>query len=71
LLLALSSAVVLRFESPPILEENVPVFISPRNGVAQLYPQALGSLFVASYDSKGYDGDIRGRLDAEVGRFFM
>jgi hypothetical protein len=25
--------------------------------VAQLYPQALGSLFVASYDSQGYGGD--------------
>jgi hypothetical protein len=25
----------------------------PRNRVAQLYPQALGSLFVASYDSQG------------------
>jgi hypothetical protein len=27
--------------------------------VAQLYPQALGSLFVASYDSQGYSGGIR------------
>jgi hypothetical protein len=33
----------------PNLEEQVPVFISPRNRVAQLYPQALGSLLVASY----------------------
>jgi hypothetical protein len=32
----------------PNLEGQVPVFISPRNRVAQLYPQALGSLFVAS-----------------------
>jgi hypothetical protein len=32
--------------------------------VAQLYPQALGSLFVASYDSQGYDGGIRTRLHA-------
>jgi hypothetical protein len=30
--------------------------------VAQLYPQALGSLFVASYDSQGYGGGIRSRL---------
>jgi hypothetical protein len=30
------------------LEGQVPVFISPRSKVAQLYPQALGSLFVAS-----------------------
>jgi hypothetical protein len=27
--------------------------------VAWLYPQALGSLFVASYDSHGYGGGIR------------
>jgi hypothetical protein len=27
--------------------------------VAQLYPQALGSLFVTSYDSQGYGGGIR------------
>jgi hypothetical protein len=38
----------------PNLEGQVPVFITPRNRVAQLYPQALGSLFVASYDSQGY-----------------
>jgi hypothetical protein len=42
----------LRFDSPPTWK--VPVFISPRNRVAQLYPQTLGSLFVASYDSQGY-----------------
>jgi hypothetical protein len=44
------------------LEGQVPVFISPTNRVAQLYPQALGSLFVASYDSQGYGGGIRPRL---------
>jgi hypothetical protein len=32
----------------PNLEGQVPVFVFPMNGVAQLYPQALGSLFVAS-----------------------
>jgi hypothetical protein len=26
--------------------------------VAQLYPRALGSLFVTSYDSQGYGGGI-------------
>jgi hypothetical protein len=36
----------------PNLEGQVPVFISPRNRAAQLYPQALGFLFVAS--SRGY-----------------
>jgi hypothetical protein len=30
--------------------------------VTRLYPQALGSLFVASYDTQGYGGDIRTRL---------
>jgi hypothetical protein len=41
-------------ETPPNLESQVPVFISPRNRVAQLYLRALGSLFVAYYDSQGY-----------------
>jgi hypothetical protein len=58
LLLAVASAVIFGFESLGIydhilltqirdsanLEGQVPVFISPRNRVAQLYPQALGSL---------------------------
>jgi hypothetical protein len=39
-----------------------PVFISLRIRVAQLYPQELGSLFVASYHSQGYGGGIRTRL---------
>jgi hypothetical protein len=30
--------------------------------VAHLYPRALGSLFVASYDSQGYGGGILTRL---------
>jgi hypothetical protein len=33
------------------LEGQIPVFISSRKKVAQLYPQARGSLFVASYVS--------------------
>jgi hypothetical protein len=71
--LALASAVILRSESrgtqyhillsqirdSPNLESQVPVFISPRNRVAQLYPQALGSLCVASYVSLGYGGGIQ------------
>jgi hypothetical protein len=36
------------------LEGQVPVFISPWNREAQLYPKALGSLFIASYDSQGF-----------------
>jgi hypothetical protein len=66
LLLTLVSTVILRSESRGThdLEGQVPVFISPRNRVAQLYPQALGSLFVASYDSQGYGGGIRTHLSA-------
>jgi hypothetical protein len=52
----------LRFETPPNLESQVPVFISHRNRVARLYPQTPGSLFIASYDSQGYGGGIRTRL---------
>jgi hypothetical protein len=40
------------------LEGQVSVYISRRNSVAQLYPQALSSLFVASYDSQGCSGGI-------------
>jgi hypothetical protein len=41
------------------LEGQIPAFISSRNRVDQFYPEAQGSLFVASYDSQGYDGGIR------------
>jgi hypothetical protein len=34
----------------PNLEGQVPVFIFPRNSASRLYLQALGSLFIASYD---------------------
>jgi hypothetical protein len=67
LLLALASAFILMSESRGTqdhillsqirnscnLQDQVPVFVSPRNRVARFYPQALGSLFVASYDSQG------------------
>jgi hypothetical protein len=75
LLLDLASAVILRSESrtthdhislsqirdSPNLEGQVPVFISPRNMVFRLYPQALGSLIVAFHDSQSYGGGIRTR----------
>jgi hypothetical protein len=75
-LLVLASAVILMSESRgtrdhillpqirdcPNLEGQVPVFLSPRNRVAQLYPKAPSSLFVASYDSQGYGGGIQTRL---------
>jgi hypothetical protein len=38
--------------------------------VAQLYPRALGSLFVASYDSQGCVGGILTRRAYELGRYF-
>jgi hypothetical protein len=78
LLLVLASAVILRYNSlgthhhillsqirdSPNLEGQIPVFISNRNRVAWLYPQALGSLYLSSYDSEGYGGGIRPRLHA-------
>jgi hypothetical protein len=78
LLLVLASAVILGSEyrgthdhillsqirDSPNLEGHVPVFISSRNRMAQLYPQALGSLLVASYNSQLYGGGIRTRLHA-------
>jgi hypothetical protein len=76
LLLVLASAVIHKSESrgnhdnillsqirdSPNLGEQATVFSSPRNRVARLYIQALGSLLVASYDSQGYGGGIRPRL---------
>jgi hypothetical protein len=47
---------------------QVPIFISPRNKVAQLYPQTQGSLYVLSYDSQGFGGGILTHLHA--GQFF-
>jgi hypothetical protein len=72
LLLVLASAVILESESRGTpdhillsqiwdslnLKGQVPLIKSPGNRVIQLYPQALGSLFVASYDSQGYGGSI-------------
>jgi hypothetical protein len=50
----------------PNLDGQVPVFISSRNRVAQLYPQALGSLFFASYHSQGLCLRYSTRLHAGV-----
>jgi hypothetical protein len=55
----------------PNLEGQVPVFISPRNRVAQLCPRALGSLFVASYDSQGSGGGILTRLHTGKSEIFL
>jgi hypothetical protein len=56
----------LRFETSANLERQVPLFISTKNRVAQLYPMALGSLFVASYESQGSGGGIRPRLHTGI-----
>jgi hypothetical protein len=67
LLLVLPSAAIVGSKSCETLttlnlEGQVPVFISPRNRVDQIEPQALGSLLVASYDPQCYGGGIRTRL---------
>jgi hypothetical protein len=53
----------LKFETPNA-EVRVPVFISPKNRMAQLHFKALGSLFFASYDSMDYNENIRTCLHA-------
>jgi hypothetical protein len=68
LMLVLASAVILRPESRGTRDHILLSQIrdSPNlegwNRVTRLYPQALGSLLVASYDSQGYAGGIRTRL---------
>jgi hypothetical protein len=68
LLLVLASAVILRsassgihdhvllsrIQESPNLEGQVPIFISPRNRVAQLYPQELGSLLLYESQSQSF-----------------
>jgi hypothetical protein len=49
----------LRFETPPDWRARSSHLYPPRDKMAQLYPQKLGYLFVASYDSQGYGGGIR------------
>jgi hypothetical protein len=72
----LTSAVILGFESrillpqirgSPNLEGHVPMFIYHRNRLTQLYPEVLGSLSDASYDSQGCGGSIRPRLHTGLG----
>jgi hypothetical protein len=81
MLLGLASTVILNsaFRGPhyhillspildaPNLEDQVPVFIFSRDSVAQLYPQAPCSLFIAFYDSQGYGGGILTQLNSTPG----
>jgi hypothetical protein len=50
------------------MEGQVPLFIYPRKKVAQLYPRALGSLFIVSYDLHGFRGGILTSL--HTGHYF-
>jgi hypothetical protein len=78
LLLVLAREVILGFESrethdhilpPQIRDSPHPggpgprIYIPQKQGGPDI-PQALCSLFVASYDSQGYGGSIRSRLHA-------
>jgi hypothetical protein len=56
----------LRFETPPTWRARYSYLYPPRNMVAQLYSQTLGSIFVASYNSQGCGGDIRTRLNTRT-----
>jgi hypothetical protein len=51
---------------PQTWRDRSPIYTPTRNRVAQLYPQTLGSLFVASCNSQGYGGGIRTRLHTGV-----
>jgi hypothetical protein len=46
----------------PNLGDQVTVFMFLSDSVAQLYPQAPGSLFIAFYDTLGHHRDILTRL---------
>jgi hypothetical protein len=86
LLLAFTSAVILgsesrgtcdrllrlRFETPPTWGARSPyLYIYPRNRVVQLYPPALGCIFVIAYVSQGYDeGILSGSVTYPVGRSY-
>jgi hypothetical protein len=68
--MALASAVILQSEYDTLSESRLPqpggpgtrIYISHRNRVARLHPQAPRSFFVASYGSQRYCGGIRTRL---------
>jgi hypothetical protein len=57
----------LRFETPPTWRARSPyLYITLKNRLAQLYPQALGSLFVASYKLQGHGEGTGTRLHAGI-----
>jgi hypothetical protein len=48
------------------LEDQVSVFLSPNDTVAQLHPQTLSFLSIAFYNSQGYGGNILTRLHTGI-----
>jgi hypothetical protein len=54
-----------RFETPANLKARSPYLYPPGTGWPVI-PQALGSIFVASYDSQGYGGSIRLRVRSSL-----
>jgi hypothetical protein len=55
----------LRFETPPTWRARYP-YLYPQEQGGSVISQALGSLFIAFYDSQGYGGGIRSRLHAGI-----
>jgi hypothetical protein len=64
MLLALTIVVILGYDSRGTHDHILfsKIRDSPRNRVAQSYPQPLASLFIAFCESQGYGGGIRPRL---------
>jgi hypothetical protein len=54
---SLTTFYCLMFETPPTWRARFPYLYTQEQG-GQLYPQALGSLFVASYELQDYGGGI-------------
>jgi hypothetical protein len=54
----------LRFKTPQTWRTRSPYLCPPGTGWPSYTPKALGSLFVASYDSQGYGEIIQTRLHA-------
>jgi hypothetical protein len=63
-MLALVSAIIFgsKYSGTLITWKARTPYLYPGNRVVQLYPQAMDSLFVASYDLQGCGGGIRTRL---------
>jgi hypothetical protein len=53
------------------VEVQLPIFMTPEDRVAQLYLRALGSLFVATYDSQRYGECILTRLQTGTQNYVL